>query len=69
MGEADEARPRITRKSPLEPSVKLCPKCTKPLQSGSKYGGWLVPQDYYCTACGYRGVVYLEKTSSEGKEE
>ena len=55
-------KPRIVRKSPLKPVVKLCPKCTAPLSTGSKLGGWLIPQDYYCEKCGYRGTVYLEKT-------
>jgi transposase-like protein len=59
--------PRITRRSPLTPTVKLCPRCLKPLQKGSKLGGWLVPQDYYCTSCGYKGTVFLEKSSSEGE--
>ncbi|MDV3277528.1 MAG: transposase [Nitrososphaerales archaeon] len=61
-------KPRITRRSPVRPTSKLCPKCLKPLQKGSKLGGWLVPQDYYCTSCGYKGTVYLEKAShNEGE--
>ena len=61
--------PRLTRKSPLAATLKLCPRCLKPLHRGSKLGGWLVPQDYYCTECGYRGTVYLEKSDprEEGK--
>ncbi len=53
--------PGLTRKSPFAPTLKLCPRCLKPLQRGSKLGGWLVPQDYYCPNCGYQGVVYVEK--------
>ena len=64
-------RPRIVRRSPLAPSLKLCPRCTNPLDRGSKLGGWLVPQDYYCTSCGYTGTIFLEKVPdgepAEGK--
>jgi hypothetical protein len=59
--------PRFTRKSPLTPTTKLCPRCLKPLERGTRLGGWLVPQDYYCTSCGYRGTVYLEKSRTEGE--
>ena len=56
---------RFTRKSPLAPTRKLCPKCLNPLQVGSELGGWLVslaivPPDYFCSKCGYRGMVYVE---------
>ncbi|MDV3293954.1 MAG: hypothetical protein LYZ70_06755 [Nitrososphaerales archaeon] len=61
MSDPDDSRPHFTRRSPLEPMQKLCPKCLKPLQKGGKFGGWLVPQDYYCPNCGYSGMVYLEK--------
>jgi len=68
MSEPPEGKPRVVRKSPLEPVMKLCPKCMAPLQRGSKVGGWLIPQDYYCEKCGYKGVVYLERpvTRNEG---
>jgi hypothetical protein len=64
--EPDEAGARFVRRSPLLPTVKLCPKCLKPLTAGSELGGWLIPQDYYCTSCGYRGSVYLEKEKGAG---
>jgi hypothetical protein len=67
MTEPSEGKPRVVRKSPLEPVVKLCPKCMEPLQRGSKFGGWLIPQDYYCDKCGYKGVVYLEKPLPRGE--
>ena len=58
---ADEGLPKLTRKSPFTLTTKLCPRCLRPLQRGSKLGGWLVPQDYVCIGCGYRGTVFLEK--------
>lgn len=53
----------MTRRSPLKPTLKYCPRCLKPLQRGSKFGGWLIPQDYYCSSCGYRGTLFLEKNT------
>jgi uncharacterized Zn finger protein (UPF0148 family) len=52
---------RYVRKSPLIPTAKLCPRCLTPLQKWGKLGGWLVPQDYYCPNCGYKGIVFLEQ--------
>ena len=59
--EPEDDLPKLTRKSPFTITAKLCPRCLKPLQRGSKFGGWLVPQDYVCPSCGYRGTVFLEK--------
>jgi hypothetical protein len=65
-----EPRARVIRKSPLKPVARLCPKCLKPLKRGSKLGGWLVPQDYYCESCGYRGIIFLERDiEQQGKPE
>ena len=70
QGDAEQGLPSFTRKSPFVPTVKLCPKCLKPLQRGSRLGGWLIPQDYFCQECGYRGVVFLEKdVRPDGSEE
>ncbi|HEV2389506.1 MAG TPA: hypothetical protein VGS04_02160 [Nitrososphaerales archaeon] len=43
----------------------MCINCLSPLQKGSELGGWLVPQDFYCKNCGYKGYVYLEDRRSE----
>jgi len=60
-----EIGPKVVRRSPLTPRRKLCPRCLTPLKRGSKLGGWLIPQDYYCTNCGYRGTAYLESTGED----
>jgi transposase-like protein len=59
----ESGEPRVARRSPLRPTAKLCPRCLEPLQKGSKFGGWLVPQDYFCESCGYEGTVFLEESS------
>lgn len=61
MSEESERLPRLARRSPLISRRKYCPKCLGPVNRGSGLGGWLLPQDYVCVKCGYRGTVYLEK--------
>jgi hypothetical protein len=39
------------------------------LTARSKLGGWLVPQDYYCSKCGYAGTVFLEREGGEPLSE
>ncbi|HMD79136.1 MAG TPA: hypothetical protein VKF39_04040 [Nitrososphaerales archaeon] len=57
--------PRLARRSPLRLATKLCPRCLTPLTARSQLGGWLVPQDYYCSKCGYAGTVFLEREGGE----
>ncbi|MDV3244411.1 MAG: hypothetical protein LYZ66_04455 [Nitrososphaerales archaeon] len=66
MTDTEEGKPRFVRRSPLKPTLKLCPNCLEPLQKGSKLGGFMVPQDYYCSGCGYSGILYLEKPIPRG---
>jgi hypothetical protein len=63
--DADEGMPRLVRRNPSKPVIKYCVNCLSPLEKGSELGGWLVPQDYYCKKCGYKGYVYLEDRRSE----
>ena len=68
LSEEGERQPRLARRSPLTARRKYCPKCLGPMKAGGGLGGWLLPQEYVCTACGYRGTVYLEKdTEAEPK--
>jgi len=57
--------PRLVRRNPSKPVTKYCVNCLSPLLKGSALGGWLVPQDYYCKKCGYKGYVYLEDRRGE----
>ncbi len=69
--ESEDDAPKLVRRSTLAPSIKLCPRCLAPLSASSKLGGWLIPQDYYCTKCGYAGMVYVESADGsppEGKK-
>ena len=63
--DADEGTPRVVRRNPTKPVEKLCVNCLSPLEKGSGLGGWLVPQDYFCNNCGYKGYVYLENRRNE----
>ncbi len=70
QGEPDEREPRLARRSPFARAAKLCPKCLSPLKELNRgMTGW-IPMDYYCTNCGYSGIVYVEKEpeSGAGKE-
>jgi len=64
-----EHEPRLARRSPFALETKLCPKCLSPLKGSSKLGGWLIPQDYYCTNCGYSGTVFVEREHDTGTEK
>jgi hypothetical protein len=63
--DGDEGLPRVVRRNPTKLVTKLCVNCLTPLVRGSELGGWLVPQDYFCKNCGYKGYVYLEDRRSE----
>ncbi len=67
--DSEESQPRFVRRSPLSTTPKLCPRCLNPLTRGSKLGGWLVPQDYYCPKCNYSGTVYLESDTALNPSE
>jgi len=69
MSEEDQGMPRVVRRNPSKPVAKLCINCLSPLEKGTTLGGWLLPQDYYCKNCGYRGFVYLEDRRSEDEAE
>lgn len=65
MTEEDERVPRVVRRNPTVPAAKLCPNCLSQLKRGSGLGGWLLPQDYYCPKCGYKGYAYLESREDD----
>ncbi|HUH99535.1 MAG TPA: hypothetical protein VLY65_00695 [Nitrososphaerales archaeon] len=67
--DADVGKPRLVRRNPSKPVTKLCVNCLAPLSKGSELGGWLLPQDYYCKNCGYKGYVYLEDRRTEDEAE
>ncbi|MCS4537511.1 MAG: hypothetical protein HYY67_01455 [Thaumarchaeota archaeon] len=46
-------------------SIKYCPYCLGKLRIADSIGGWLIPADYECSNCGYRGSVALERNDSE----
>jgi hypothetical protein len=66
--DADDGLPKVVRRNPTKFVTKLCVNCLSPLVKGSELGGWLVPQDYYCGNCGYKGYVYLEDRWAENTE-
>ena len=71
QGDTDKREPRLARRSPFSPEVKLCPKCLSPVKSVNKDLVGFVPAEYYCQKCGYSGMVYVVKDKDEvqGRDE
>ncbi|MCX7759493.1 MAG: hypothetical protein N2169_07825 [bacterium] len=55
-----DSEAKITRK-PLKKKIKYCPVCLSELNLVKGIYGWLVPEEYECPVCGYRGPIGLEK--------
>ena len=42
-------------------NIRICPKCKEPkLKSAMNVSGWLAPNMFECTNCGYMGHFYIE---------
>lgn len=51
-------------------NLRICPKCKKPkLKSATNVSGWLAPDIFECTECGYVGRFYVEIDSEDFKLE
>ncbi len=41
--------------------AKLCPRCGSPeLEFSTRFDVWLLPEQYLCRRCGYRGPIVME---------
>lgn len=67
MDDEQDSAPRFVRRKVFQNVPRLCVRCLTPLQRISELGGWLVPQDYYCPNCGYKGYAYLEPARRDEK--
>ena len=67
QGGPEEREPKLARRSPFAPEVKLCPKCLSPVKSVTRDLMGFVPTEYYCPKCGYSGMVYVVKDKDEGQ--
>jgi len=42
-------------------NIRICPKCKEPqLRNAVNVSGWLAPNMYECTNCGYLGHFHIE---------
>ncbi|MHA2182104.1 MAG: hypothetical protein ACXAAH_11855 [Promethearchaeota archaeon] len=42
-------------------NIRICPKCKEPkLRNAVNVSGWLAPNMYECSKCGYLGHFFLE---------
>ncbi len=47
-------------------NIRICPKCKQPkLKSAVNVSGWLAPNMFECTNCGYLGHFYIEIDSED----
>ncbi len=41
--------------------IRVCPICeSRNIRKSSTFDGWLLPEQYICLDCGYRGPIYME---------
>ena len=55
----------------LKGKKKFCPKCFSQMRIFGELSGWLLPEEYLCENCGYKGYVAFEQLpidSAEGKK-
>lgn len=46
--------------------IRICPKCKHPtLRPAFNVSGWLGPEHFECTNCGYSGAFYVEVDSED----
>ncbi|MCK4285034.1 MAG: hypothetical protein KAX18_02475 [Candidatus Lokiarchaeota archaeon] len=46
--------------------IRICPKCKEPkLKSAMNVSGWLAPNMFECTNCGYLGYFHIEIDSED----
>jgi hypothetical protein len=41
--------------------LKLCPNCLSPVHPADSISGFILPEEYSCDKCHYRGHVFLER--------
>jgi len=52
-----------------QPTPKLCPRCASPkLRLSSRFDIWLLPEQYVCDNCGYKGPIVMELEKEETKQ-
>ena len=46
--------------------IRICPKCKEAtLKNAVNVSGWLAPDMFECTTCGYTGRFYVEVDSND----
>lgn len=65
----EEDSRRISVRYNLGGTKKYCPECLGPLELTNFVSASFVPTDYYCSNCGYSGLIYLEQTAKQDVED
>ncbi len=74
MKKLDGIRDVFKHSSHRRPTKIFCPRCGSPKIELSKTIGsleiWLTPKEYYCSQCGYHGIIVMELDPiSEGENQ
>ncbi len=57
---------KLRWKSPSSKSIEACPRCgSLNIHLSSRFDIWLLPKQYVCRDCGYKGPVVLELEKDE----
>lgn len=58
-----EKRIRFRRRGLARP--KFCPNCLSPVHPADSLSGWILPEEYSCDKCNYRGHVFIEAAEDD----
>ena len=59
----------LSEEAQPEGKKKLCPNCLCQMKIFGELSGWLVPEEYLCENCGYKGHVALELMPTDETHE
>jgi len=69
MTKLDSLRDVLKHSKRRRPTQIFCPRCCSPKIELAKNLGsteiWLTPKEYYCSECGYHGILVMELEPEE----
>jgi hypothetical protein len=61
MKKLDAIRDVFKQTKRRRPTQIFCPRCASPkIQLSGSLEVWLTPKQYYCSECGYHGIIVME---------
>ncbi len=66
MGVLGNFREVVKNMKHRRPCTRVCPRCGSPdLRLSSRFDMWLLPEQYFCGNCGYKGPIVMEVEKAE----